>query len=90
MIMKQSFFPIIGSLFHPSYMMINSVVLGSILPDTKCSDSTFKSNNPSKCYDVQVNQAAFGVGSSTLSIILIAPLMCYVLGLSSLIPQAFG
>jgi hypothetical protein len=30
MIMNQSVWPIIGMLFHPSYMMVNAVILGKI------------------------------------------------------------
>ena len=90
MILRQSFYPILGSIFHPGYMMINAVVLGSILPDSRCSDALFAKESPGKCSSVDVNQAAFGIGSSTMSIILLAPINCYMLGLQNLIPQAYG
>mmetsp|Transcript_4761 Transcript_4761/g.8150 ORF Transcript_4761/g.8150 Transcript_4761/m.8150 type:complete len:89 (+) Transcript_4761:217-483(+) len=88
MIMNQSFFPIIGSIFHPAYMMINAVILGNLEPNVACFDEsqTFKADFPDKCYDVKINQAAFGIGSSTMSILLLAPNMCYCLSLSNLIP----
>jgi len=62
-------------------MMVNAVILGGLQPDEKCGDLGFREANVHKCHDVKINQAAFGVASSTLSIIYIAPMVCYTLAL---------
>jgi hypothetical protein len=38
MIMKQSIWPIVGFIFHPTYMLVNAVILGNIVVDpVKCA-----------------------------------------------------
>jgi Na+-driven multidrug efflux pump len=69
MIWDQTIWPVIGYLFHPSYMLVNAVILGK-LP--------------------KIYLAAFGIGSSTIGIVLFATGVCYVLALNNVVPQAFG
>jgi hypothetical protein len=35
-ILKQAIFPIVGNMFHPTYLMINTSILGKIKPDPAC------------------------------------------------------
>ena len=78
-ISKQSSWPIIAALFHPCYMLVNSIVLGKI----KCvSDDV--------CSSARTNLAAFGLGSSLMSIILLASGVCFCLGLNNILPQAYA
>ena len=91
MIFKQSISPIVGQILHPMYMMINTMILGRILPDARCEgDTDFQEANPSHCVGPNVLQSAFGIGSATMGLILLAPGACYCLCLQNLIPQAFG
>jgi Na+-driven multidrug efflux pump len=78
-IFKQSVWPIIGSLFHPSYLLVNSVILGQI----KCDPTE-------TCIPAKTYLAAFGLGSSLMSIILTASGLCYCIGLSNILPQAYA
>mmetsp|Transcript_2011 Transcript_2011/g.3558 ORF Transcript_2011/g.3558 Transcript_2011/m.3558 type:complete len:323 (-) Transcript_2011:489-1457(-) len=90
MILSRSILPIIGTLFHPSYMMANAVYSDMIKPNSeKCalSDDPVYNEN---CISGETFQAAFGLGSSTMGILMMAPLICFNMGLTNLIPQAFG
>lgn len=95
MVCKVSFFPILGMLFHPSYMMINTVWLGQHKPDTTLCNITVNGTtswDTSKIECVKSSQyvAAFGLSSSAISIIQLAPGLCFALGLINVIPQAHG
>lgn len=78
-IINQSVQPIFGSLFHPSYMLINSIILGQI----QCDPST-------GCHSAKTYLAAFGLGSSLMSILLLASGLCYTLGLNNMLPQTYA
>lgn len=84
MITKVSIFPIIGMLFHPSYILVNTKLLGSFKPDaaTVClaGDTTLK------CVDSATYVAAFGLASSTMGIIFLAPGLCFAIGLTNIMP----
>jgi len=82
--------PIICSnLFHPSYMMVNAIVLGKIQVDkTKCPDPTDRSNW--ECLDAQDYVAAFGIASSSIGILILSTGFCYANGLMNIIPAAFS
>ena len=41
-VFKQSLPPILGYLFHPSYMMVNALILGRIEVPSHCSDPDFQ------------------------------------------------
>lgn len=78
---------ILGLIFHPSYMMINAVILGKYKPDPSCESMTIKARNANnKCLTNTEYLAAFGIGSATVSIFVFAAGMCYAMGLSALIP----
>jgi Na+-driven multidrug efflux pump len=74
-IMRQSVWPIIGSLFHPTYLLVNAIVLGRIT----C-------NPGEECIKAETYLAAFGLGSSLMSIVLLASGICFVLGLNNILP----
>lgn len=84
MIAERSLWPIIGSLFHPVYMMVNARVLGGIHVDSELC-AALSADDPS-CISAKRYLAAFGLGSSTLSIVMIATAMCFTIGLSNVIP----
>lgn len=42
------------------------------------------------CIDPKEHLAALGVGSATVSILLMASGCCYTMGLQNVVPQAFG
>ena len=93
-ILKQAIFPIVGNMFHPTYLMINTSILGKIQPDASCpKESKVYSSLDDvdwKCITAKEYVAAFGLGSSYLGIILLASGFCYTGALSTLVPQAFG
>ena len=90
MILKLSFSPILGYLFHPSYMMINVKVLGLIKPPEGDQCSKPEAADTVECMNGEQYQAAFGIGSSTVAIFLLASSICFSCGLYNVIPQAFG
>lgn len=79
MIQDQSVWPIIGFLFHPSYMLVNAIILGNI--QCKPEDG---------CITAKTYLAAFGLGSSLMSIVLLATGLCFVFGLYTIMPQAYS
>ena len=82
MVFNRSLWPIIGSVFHPVYMMINAKILGQMNPSSDCvADST-----DIECVKPDTYLAAFGMGSSTMSILILAPLTCFCIGLSNILP----
>lgn len=90
MILRNSIYPIIGSLFHPTYMLVNAMILGQIKLDPKKCEAAGNDEYHPDCINAEVYLSAFGIGSSTMSIILLASGLCFTLGLSQLIPQAYG
>ena len=85
-IARNSFSPIVGSLFHPTYMLVNAMILGKIKVDpAKCAAAGNDKNHPD-CIEADVYLSAFGIGSATMSIILLASGICFTIGLSQLIP----
>lgn len=64
-------------IFHPTYTMVNTKILGGL-------------NDASDPISAKTYLAAYGLGSSTVSLILLAPCVTFCLGLNNLIPQAFG
>jgi len=86
MILAKSIFPIIGTLFHPTYMMANAVYSDMIMPDPlKCAAHNYDTTDPN-CITGASYQAAFGLGSATMGIIMQAPVLCFNLGLANIIP----
>ena len=82
MIFRNSIWPIIGSLFHPTYMLVNSMILGKLeLDPEKCEAAGGDEYHPD-CIGSEKYQAAFGIGSSTMGIILLASGICFTIGLS--------
>jgi len=84
MIFNQGFWPIIGSLFHPVYMAANAIILGklpSYPEDHECVEAPAMWEVEG-CITAKQYQSAFGIGSSTISILMLAPSLCYVLALS--------
>lgn len=93
MIMKTSIFPIIGCLFHPSYMLVNAKLLGKAVLDTdKCGGKPEFVGDVINynCIKAETYLASFGIASSTMSIILLATGVCFIFGLSNIAPQAAG
>jgi hypothetical protein len=86
MISSYSFSPIIGSLFHPTYMLVNAMILGKIEVDPVKCEAAGNDKNHADCIGPDVYLSAFGIGSSTMSIILLASGICFTIGLSQLIP----
>jgi len=88
MIMKMSFLPIVGMLFHPMYMLINAQTLGNMeLDPVKCGkDATAEMLESFECVTAETYLASFGLASATLSIFLLAPGICFVLGLTNIQP----
>jgi hypothetical protein len=63
-------------------MLVNAVILGNIVVDpVKCAAAN---NDPyhQDCVSAKTFVSAFGLGSSTMSIILLAPGLCFTIGLS--------
>jgi len=92
MIADRTMWPIIGSLFHPVYMLVNAKVLGGIIPDPAvcgegASEDTLESFD---CITAKTYLASFGLASSTMGIMLLAVGTCFVIGLTNVIPQAYG
>jgi len=86
MILSKALFPILGTMFHPSYMMANAVYSDMITPDpTQCREAGYDETDPA-CITGESFQAAFGLGSATMGIIMQAPVLCFSLGLSNIIP----
>lgn len=87
-ILKQAIFPIVGNMFHPTYLMINTSILGKIKPDPSCQSTSYSSLDEIdwKCISAKEYVAAFGLGSSYLGIILLASGFCYTGALSTLVP----
>lgn len=90
LVCKVSVFPILGMLFHPSYMMINTRLLGQVQPDEKLCNptggATTWDTTKIECIKASQYVAAFGLSSSAISIIQLAPGMCFALGLINVIP----
>jgi len=73
-------------------MLVNTIILGQIKTDDRiCGpDASQESQDSFECITSKTYVASFGMASSTMGIILLAPGICYVLALSNNIPQAFG
>ena len=71
-------------------MMINAIILGQTNVDPeKCKAAGNIPTHPD-CIDSKDYVAAFGIGSATMSIVLLATGLCFTLGLQQVIPQAYG
>ena len=67
-------------------MMINAIILGQTkVDDAKCQAAGNLATHPD-CISSKDYVAAFGIGSATMSIILLATGLCFTLGLQQLIP----
>lgn len=88
MIAKYSFFPIVGMLFHPMYMLVNAQILGNMeLNQEKCGkDATEEMLKSFECITAETYLASFGLASSTMGIFLLAPGICFNLGLMNVLP----
>lgn len=89
MVMKTSIFPIIGMLFHPSYMLVNAKLLGRNEVDADaCGGKPEYVGDVInyECISAETYLASFGIASSTMGIVLLATGVCYVLGLSNIAP----
>lgn len=90
MMMKFSIWQIIGALFHPSYMLVNSKLLGTHkTPEAQCAVG-MPDVGTIKCVSATTYLASFGLASSTLGILMLATSMCFAMGLSNVLPQAYG
>lgn len=70
--------------------MVNAIILGKIKMDQeKCKIAGGEPCHPD-CISSKDYVAAFGIGSATMSIILLATGLCFTLGLQNVIPQAYG
>eukprot|EP00356_Strombidium_inclinatum_P007903 CAMPEP_0170482006 /NCGR_PEP_ID=MMETSP0208-20121228/2219_1 /TAXON_ID=197538 /ORGANISM="Strombidium inclinatum, Strain S3" /LENGTH=508 /DNA_ID=CAMNT_0010754799 /DNA_START=8 /DNA_END=1534 /DNA_ORIENTATION=+ len=90
MILAKSIFPIVGTLFHPTYMMANAVYSDQIKSDPAACAAAGHDPANENCITGETFQAAFGLGSATMGIIMQAPVLCFNLGLANIIPHAFG
>ena len=91
MVFKQSIPPIVGSLFHPSYMMVNALILGRIAVPEYCSDPDYSAGPDSyECVGAEGYLGAFGIASSTLGLVVLSVGFCYGNGLFNVVPQAYG
>jgi len=93
MVTARSFIAILGVIFHPTYLMINISILSKFNPDpVKCNSDNLDDLkiNSSECMEGLDLNAAFGLASSTLSIILQATGSCFCMGLNTILPQAYG
>ena len=70
MIYHQSIWSVFSSLAHPSYLMVNAVILGRI----ECLDKD--------CIPARTYLASFGVGSSSIGIVLLASSLTFTAALS--------
>ena len=88
MISKYSFLPIVGMLFHPMYMLVNAQILGNMeLNPEKCGkDATEEMLKSFECITAETYLASFGLASSTMGIFLLAPGICFNLGLVNVLP----
>ena len=84
----QSLWPILGTLFHPMYMLINARILGNLeLDPIKCGpDATKEVLASFDCVDNKSYLAAFGLASATIGILFLAPGICYSLALGNIVP----
>lgn len=88
MIFNNSVWQVFGFLFHPCYMLVNAKILGQ-MEDQVCAVG---SDGIEVCEAIgpKVHLAAFGLGSSTIGLLLLANGDCFSDGLTNLIPQAYG
>lgn len=88
MIMRMSFFPILGMLFHPMYMLVNAQILGNMeLDPTKCGkDATEQMLKSFECVTAETYLASFGLASATMGIFVLAPGICFNIGLMNILP----
>jgi hypothetical protein len=84
MIFERSIWPIIGSIFHPVYMMVNAKILGSIENPSNCLSHT--GTAPDECITPATYLAAFGLASSLLGIVFISVGSCFVISLNNVLP----
>ena len=71
-------------------MLVNAIILGQIKVDQQKCDAAGNDIYSSDCINATTFVAAFGLGSATMSIFMLAPGLCFTIGLSQLIPQAYG
>ena len=85
MILNQSIWPIIGSVFHPTYMMVNVLLLGRIVkPDDKLCPASLTEAEKLQNIDCSTSieyLAAFGLGSAVVGMVVFAVGFCYCAGL---------
>ena len=92
-ITNQSLWPILGTIFHPTYMMVNAVLLGRLKIDKKLCPDTLTAKQKKESMDCVTDEqylAAFGIGSAVIGMLVFATIWCYAAALSNKIPQAFG
>lgn len=90
-VIKQSIPPIVGSLFHPSYMMVNALILGRITLPDYCKDKDYEVPEDSfECMGPEDYLSAFGIASSTIGIAILSTSFCYIAALNNVVPQAYG
>ena len=92
MIFRRSIWPIVGYLFHPTYMMVNAKILGAIKPDPELCHNGAPSEvlNSLECISAKTYLASFGVASSSLALVLLAIGQTFANGLNNIVPQAYG
>lgn len=88
MICTKSLFPIVGMIFHPSYMLVNSKLLGSVEIDAEKCAGVPKTTYG--CIPAETYLASFDIASSTMGILFLATGTCFVLALTNITRQAYG
>lgn len=88
--LKQSLPPIVGSLFHPSYMMVNAKILGALELPAQCKDPEYVPVDIFECLPAEDYLSSFGLASASLGIVLLSLGFCYSNGLFNVVPQAYG
>jgi hypothetical protein len=93
MIGNQSLWPILGSILHPSYMFVNAKLMGQMEVNTALCTADLSEEerlSTTACAHGEDYLAAFGIGSATVSILIMASAWSYTAGLQNVIPQAHG
>jgi len=73
-ILKYSVWPIVGMIFHPMYTIINSAMIGRLYEGD----------------EKNTHLAALGLGSLTISILMISIVSCFCMVVGTFIGPAFG
>jgi len=75
-------------LFHPMYMLVNAQILGNLqLDESKCgANATEEMLKSFDCVTAETYVASFGLASATMGVFLLAPGICFMMGLRNILP----